>query len=213
MKISLLGYNRKETDDYFEYLTESNNSLSAEVKQLKEKLEQAEKELSEYKSIDDLNKREIEALNGRISDYESAADDYKRSIEELNGQLNSKPDVSETEKLGIIFAVAYRDIENKNKAVSGKLKEYAEQMFNRMSAYRSEVSKIVDSVNEMQNRQKEELNKLCAEASEKLDRLTAASDSTMADMKRIEDSRGIINAQIENIIAEAINTDDKPLLN
>ena len=207
MKVSLFGYNRKETDDYCNYLTDSNAKLIEELRSLKAKNEELEKELSEYKSLDEVNKRELDILKDKVGEYETSESDYKRQVEELNEQLSSKPDASETERLGIIFAVAYRDMENKNKAVSAKIREYAEMMFNRMAAYRNEVADIVNSVNEMQTRQKEALTALCNEATAKLDKLTEASASTVEDMKKIEGSRNAVCREIENMISETINTD------
>ena len=122
-------------------------------------------------------------------------------------RLNKENEASETERLGIIFAVAYRDIENKNKAVSAKIREYADMMFDRMAEYRSEVAAIVDSVNEMQKKQKDALASLCSEATAELDRLTAASDRTVEDMKKIEGSKNDICREIENMINETANTD------
>ena len=155
MKVSLFGYNRRETDDYCKFLTDSNSSLLGEIKQLKAKTEELERRASEYKSLDELNKQELDILKSRIEEYEANEAGYKQQIEELNGRLNKENEASETERLGIIFAVAYRDIENKNKAVSAKIREYADMMFDRMAEYRSEVAAIVDSVNEMQKKQKE----------------------------------------------------------
>ena len=103
--------------------------------------------------------------------------------------------------------MAYRDIENKNKAVSAKIREYADMMFDRMAEYRSEVAAIVDSVNEMQKKQKDALASLCSEATAELDRLTAASDRTVEDMKNIEGSKNDICREIENMINETVNTD------
>ena len=37
MKMSFFGYNRKETDDYFDYLTKANAELTEQVEQLKKK--------------------------------------------------------------------------------------------------------------------------------------------------------------------------------
>ncbi len=34
MKMSFFGYNRKETDDYFDYLTKANAELTEQVEQL-----------------------------------------------------------------------------------------------------------------------------------------------------------------------------------
>ena len=65
-------------------------------------------------------------------------------------------------------------MENKNKAVSEKIREYADMMFGRMAKYQNEVAEIVTEVNEMQLKQKKALEKLCSEAAEKLDMLTAA---------------------------------------
>ena len=79
-------------------------------------------------------------------------------------------------------------------------------MFDRMNRYRDEVGKIVDSVTYMQNRQKEELARLCAEATEKLDLLTKASNNTVEDMKKIDESRGNICGEIENMLRETANT-------
>ena len=206
MKVSLFGYNRRETDDYFDYLTKTNAELSKQVEELKQKTAEMEKSLSEYRDLNGVNKREIEVLNEKLTGYELTEDDYKRRVDELTSQLNAKADMPDTEKLGIIFAVAYRDIENKNKAVSEKIREYANMMFNRMSKYQNEVADIVNLVNEMQKKQKEALTKLCGEAVEKLDMLTAASDQTIRDMHRIETSRDAIAGQIENMISETIDT-------
>ena len=206
MKVSLFGYNRKETDDYFDYLTKTNAELSRQIEELEQKVAEMEKSLSEYWELYGENKKEIEVLNEKLTGYELTEDDYKRQLDELTRQLNDKADMPDTEKLGIIFAVAYRDIENKNKAVSEKIRAYANMMFNRMAKYQNEVADIVDSVNEMQKKQKEALTKLCGEAVEKLDMLTAASDQTIRDMHKIETSRDAITGQIENMISETIDT-------
>ena len=47
MKMSFFGYNRKETDDYFDYLTKANAELTEQVEQLKKKNAEMEKALSE----------------------------------------------------------------------------------------------------------------------------------------------------------------------
>lgn len=207
MKVSLFGYNRRETDDYCKFLTDNNSSLLGEIKQLKAKTEELERKVSEYKNLDELNKQELDILKSRIEEYEANEAGYKQQIEELNGRLNKENEASETERLGIIFAVAYRDIENKNKAVSAKIREYADMMFDRMAEYRSEVAAIVDSVNEMQKKQKDALALLCSEATAELDRLTSASDRTVEDMKKIEGSKNDICREIENMINETVNTD------
>lgn len=90
-----------------------------------------------------------------------------------------------TKSSALFLPVAYRDMENKNKAVSEKIREYADMMFGRMAKYQNEVAEIVTEVNEMQLKQKKALEKLCSEAAEKLDMLTAASDKTLSDMQRI----------------------------
>ena len=203
MKMSFFGYNRKETDDYFDYLTKANAELTEQVEQLKKKNAEMEKALSEYENLDKINKREIEMLGQKLDRSE---DDYKRRFEEACQKLDSKDDALDNEKLGIIFAVAYRDMENKNKAVSEKIREYADMMFGRMAKYQNEVAEIVTEVNEMQLKQKKALEKLCSEAAEKLDMLTAASDKTLSDMQRIEGSKNAICGQIENMINETIDT-------
>lgn len=233
MKVSLFGYNRKETDDYFNYLNETNSKQEEELEELREKLAEAEKNASEYKTVADLNTKEIEILNEKlaaesaaheengkllaekdreIAELNSQVDSLKNEIEELRTQAENKPDSSESDKLGFIFAVAYRDIENKNKAVSAKIREYAEMMFRRMTDYRNEVSSIVESVTEMQNRQKAELARLCEEASEKLDMLSSASSDTIEDMKKIEASKADICSEIENMLCETVKTDEKIVL-
>lgn len=206
MKVSLFGYNRKETDEYFNYLNENTASQAEEIRRLQAELDKAKTEVEEYKSLDELNKKEIEGLKNKICDCKLDEDEHKKQIGELSRRLSEKQDVSENEKLGIIFAVAYRDIENKNKAVSKKIMAYADMMFDRMNQYRDEVNRIVDSVTYMQNRQKEELVRLCNEATEKLDLLTKASNDTVEDMKKIEESRGNICAEIENMLKETANT-------
>lgn len=206
MKVSLFGYNRKETDDYFNYLNENSTAQAEEIKRLQTALDAAKKEIDEYKRLDELNRQEIDSLKDKICDCKLDEDEHRKQIDELSRRLSEKQDVSENEKLGIIFAVAYRDIENKNKAVSEKIRAYADMMFDRMNQYRNEVSKIVDSVTYMQNRQKEELARLCEEAAEKLDLLTKASNDTVEDMKRIEESRGNICGEIENMLRETANT-------
>lgn len=206
MKMSFFGYNRKETDDYFDYLTKANAELTEQVEQLKKKNAEMEKALSEYENLDKINKREIEMLGQKLDRSEASEDDYKRRFEEVCQKLDSKDDALDNEKLGIIFAVAYRDMENKNKAVSEKIREYADMMFGRMAKYQNEVAEIVTEVNEMQLKQKKALEKLCSEAAEKLDMLTAASDKTLSDMQRIEGSKNAICGQIENMINETIDT-------
>ena len=108
--------------------------------------------------------------------------------------------------------MAYKDIENKNKAVSAKIRDYADMMFDRMSEYRQQVASIVGAVTEMQNRQKEELQRLCDEAAEQLDRLTEASAATIDDMQKIEASRRSICGEIDNMMRETINTGGDPLV-
>ena len=57
-----------------------------------------------------------------------------------------------------------------------------------------------------------ELARLCEEASAKLDMLTDVSTSTLEDMKKIEESRGNICGEIDNMICETINTDSYTLI-
>ena len=147
-------------------------------------------------------------LRQQISNYEAAENAYKQQIADLNEQMNeAKSETSENEKLGIIFAVAYRDMENKNKAVSAKIKEYANMMFHRMATYRNEVAGIINSVTEMQNQQKQALQELCDEATRRIDSITEISDQTIKDMERLECGQGRINAEIDAMISETINTD------
>ncbi len=212
MKVSLFGYNRKETDEYFNYLNENSNIQAEKIRSLEEKLAEAQKSIDEYRKLDEINRQEIETLNDTVEQYRADDEDQKRQIDELTRKLDGKTDVPESDRLGFIFAVAYRDIANKNKAVSAKIRDYAEMMFNRMTDYRSEVAAIVDSVTDMQNRQRDELAKLCAEATEKLNMLTEASASTLEDMKKIEETRGDIYSEIENMITETVNTDTAPIV-
>ena len=46
MKLSLFGYNRKETDEYFSYLNETGAAQADQIADLKEKLAAVEKTLS-----------------------------------------------------------------------------------------------------------------------------------------------------------------------
>ncbi len=208
MKVSLFGYNRKETDDYFSYLNNSNMQLNEELRKQKERIAELEKTVADYKELDDVNKQEIEMLRQQISNYEAAENAYKQQIADLNEQMNeAKSETSENEKLGIIFAVAYRDMENKNKAVSAKIKEYANMMFHRMATYRNEVAGIINSVTEMQNQQKQALQELCDEATRRIDSITEISDQTIKDMEQLECGQGRINAEIDAMISETINTD------
>ena len=77
MKVSLFGYNRRETDDYCKFLTDSNSSLLGEIKQLKAKTEELERRASEYKNLDELNKQELDILKSRIEEYEANEAGYK----------------------------------------------------------------------------------------------------------------------------------------
>lgn len=227
MKVSLFGYNRKETDNYFNYLNENNASQAEQIEKLKAKLAEAEKTVNEYKQIDEITKQETKALQKQveelkldrdesqkqIEDLSKNLDDRQQQIDDLEKKLEEKPaSLPDNDRLGFIFAVAYRDMENKNKAVSARIREYADLMFNRMTSYRNEVASIVEAVTEMQNRQKEELARLCEEASAKLDMLTDVSASTLEDMKKIEESRGNICGEIDNMICETINTDSYTLI-
>ena len=227
MKVSLFGYNRKETDNYFNYLNENNASQAEQIEKLKAKLAEAEKTVNEYKQIDEITKQETEALQKQveelkfdrdegkkqIEDLSKNLDDRQQQIDDLEKKLEEKPaSLPDNDRLGFIFAVAYRDMENKNKAVSARIREYADLMFNRMTSYRNEVASIVEAVTEMQNKQKEELARLCEEASAKLDMLTDVSASTLEDMKKIEESRGNICGEIDNMICETINTDSYTLI-
>lgn len=227
MKVSLFGYNRKETDNYFNYLNENNASQAEQIEKLKAKLAEAEKTVNEYKQIDEITKQETEALQKQveelkldrdesqkqIEDLSKNLDDRQQQIDDLEKKLEEKPaSLPDNDRLGFIFAVAYRDMENKNKAVSARIREYADLMFNRMTSYRNEVASIVEAVTEMQNKQKEELARLCEEASAKLDMLTDVSTSTLEDMKKIEESRGNICGEIDNMICETINTDSYTLI-
>ena len=227
MKVSLFGYNRKETDNYFNYLNENNASQAEQIEKLKAKLAEAEKTVNEYKQIDEITKQETKALQKQveelkldrdesqkqIEDLSKNLDDRQQQIDDLEKKLEEKPaSLPDNDRLGFIFAVAYRDMENKNKAVSARIREYADLMFNRMTSYRNEVASIVEAVTEMQNKQKEELARLCEEASAKLDMLTDVSASTLEDMKKIEESRGNICGEIDNMICETINTDSYTLI-
>ena len=227
MKVSLFGYNRKETDNYFNYLNENNASQAEQIEKLKAKLAEAEKTVNEYKQIDEITKQETEALQKQveelkldrdegkkqIEDLSKNLDDRQQQIDDLEKKLEEKPaSHPDNDRLGFIFAVAYRDMENKNKAVSARIREYADLMFNRMTSYRNEVASIVEAVTEMQNKQKEELARLCEEASAKLDMLTDVSTSTLEDMKKIEESRGNICGEIDDMICETINTDSYTLI-
>ena len=227
MKVSLFGYNRKETDNYFNYLNENNAYQAEQIEKLKAKLAEAEKTVNEYKQIDEITKQETEALQKQveelkldrdesqkqIEDLSKNLDDRQQQIDDLEKKLEEKPaSLPDNDRLGFIFAVAYRDMENKNKAVSARIREYADLMFNRMTSYRNEVASIVEAVTEMQNKQKEELARLCEEASAKLDMLTDVSTSTLEDMKKIEESRGNICGEIDNMICETINTDSYTLI-
>ena len=227
MKVSLFGYNRKETDNYFNYLNENNASQAEQIEKLKAKLAEAEKTVNEYKQIDEITKQETEALQKQveelkldrdesqkqIEDLSKNLDDRQQQIDDLEKKLEEKPaSLPDNDRLGFIFAVAYRDMENKNKAVSARIREYADLMFNRMTSYRNEVASIVEAVTEMQNKQKEELARLCEEASAKLDMLTDVSASTLEDMKKIEESRGNICGEIDNMICETINTGSYTLI-
>ena len=77
-----------------------------------------------------------------------------------------------------------------------------------MSSYRNEVAKIIDSVNDMQNRQREALKTLCDDASEKLRSLTEASDKTIRDMEEIEEEQDLIMSDIDGMIKKTIDTSE-----
>ena len=233
MKLSLFGYNRKETDEYFSYLNETGAAQADQIADLKEKLAAAEKAAAEYQKLDalsrgaldaqkaelDTQKAELDALRAE-SDAQKTEndtlraenDDLRQRLADLEQQLRTQKPAFEADKLGFIFAVAYKDIENKNKAVSAKIRDYADMMFDRMSEYRQQVASIVGAVTEMQNRQKEELQRLCDEAAEQLDRLTEASAATIDDMQKIEASRRSICGEIDNMMRETINTGGDPLV-
>lgn len=219
MKLSLFGYNRKETDEYFSYLNETGAAQADQIADLKEKLAAAEKTAAEHQKLDalsrgalDAQKAELDALKTENDALKSENDDLRQRLADLEQQLRTQKPAFEADKLGFIFAVAYKDIENKNKAVSAKIRDYADMMFDRMSEYRQQVASIVGAVTEMQNRQKEELQRLCDEATEQLDRLTEASAATIDDMQKIEASRRSICGEIDNMMRETINTDGDPLV-
>lgn len=247
MKLSLFGYNRKETDEYFSYLNETGAAQADQIADLKEKLAAAEKTAAEYQKLDALSRGALDAQKAELDtqkaeldtqkaalDTQKAAldalraesdaqktendtlraenDDLRQRLADLEQQLRTQKPAFEADKLGFIFAVAYKDIENKNKAVSAKIRDYADMMFDRMSEYRQQVASIVGAVTEMQNRQKEELQRLCDEAAEQLDRLTEASAATIDDMQKIEASRRSICGEIDNMMRETINTGGDPLV-
>lgn len=219
MKLSLFGYNRKETDEYFSYLNETGAAQADQIADLKEKLAAAEKTAAEHQKLDalsrgalDAQKAELDALKTENDALRTENDDLRQRLADLEQQLRTQKPAFEADKLGFIFAVAYKDIENKNKAVSAKIRDYADMMFDRMSEYRQQVASIVGAVTEMQNRQKEELQRLCDEAAEQLDRLTEASAATIDDMQKIEASRRSICGEIDNMMRETINTGGDPLV-
>lgn len=233
MKLSLFGYNRKETDEYFSYLNETGAAQADQIADLKEKLTAAEKTAAEYQKLDalsrgaldaqkaefdtqkaelDTQKTENDTLRAENDTLRTENDDLRQRLADLEQQLRTQKPAFEADKLGFIFAVAYKDIENKNKAVSAKIRDYADMMFDRMSEYRQQVASIVGAVTEMQNRQKEELQRLCDEAAEQLDRLTEASAATIDDMQKIEASRRSICGEIDNMMRETINTGGDPLV-
>lgn len=233
MKLSLFGYNRKETDEYFSYLNETGAAQADQIADLKEKLAAAEKTAAEYQKLDALSRGALDAQKAELDTQKAALDaqkaendtlraendtlrtendDLRQRLADLEQQLRTQKPAFEADKLGFIFAVAYKDIENKNKAVSAKIRDYADMMFDRMSEYRQQVASIVGAVTEMQNRQKEELQRLCDEAAEQLDRLTEASAATIDDMQKIEASRRSICGEIDNMMRETINTDGDPLV-
>ena len=240
MKLSLFGYNRKETDEYFSYLNETGAAQADQIADLKEKLAAAEKTAAEYQKLDALSSGALDAQKAELDTQKAALDaqkaendtlrtesdtlraendtlrtendDLRQRLADLEQQLRTQKPAFEADKLGFIFAVAYKDIENKNKAVSAKIRDYADMMFDRMSEYRQQVASIVGAVTEMQNRQKEELQRLCDEAAEQLDRLTEASAATIDDMQKIEASRRSICGEIDNMMRETINTGGDPLV-
>lgn len=226
MKLSLFGYNRKEADDCFSYLNETSAAQADQIADLKKRLAEAEKTVDEYKKLDALSRSEVAALNSKVEESKAADAarkaeldtlraenaDLKQQLADLQKQMSEQKPAFEADKLGFIFAVAYKDIENKNKAVSAKIRDYADMMFDRMSAYRNQVSSIVGAVTEMQNRQKEELQRLCDEATAQLDRLTEASAATIDDMQKIEASRRSICGEIDDMMRETINTSGDPLV-
>lgn len=233
MKLSLFGYNRKETDEYFSYLNETGAAQADQIADLKEKLAAAEKTAAEYQKLDALSRGALDAQKAELDTQKAALDaqktendtlraenatlrtendDLRQRLADLEQLLRTQKPAFEADKLGFIFAVAYKDIENKNKAVSAKIRDYADMMFDRMSEYRQQVASIVGAVTEMQNRQKEELQRLCDEAAEQLDRLTEASAATIDDMQKIEASRRSICGEIDNMMRETINTGGDPLV-
>ena len=233
MKLSLFGYNRKETDEYFSYLNETGAAQADQIADLKEKLAAAEKTAAEYQKLDALSRGALDAQKAELDTQKAALDalraesdaqktendtlraendDLRQRLADLEQQLRTQKPAFEADKLGFIFAVAYKDIENKTPAVSAKIRDYADMMFDRMSEYRQQVASIVGAVTEMQNRQKEELQRLCDEAAEQLDRLTEASAATIDDMQKIEASRRSICGEIDNMMRETINTGGDPLV-
>lgn len=204
MKISLFGYNRKETDAYFNYLNQSNSELNDQITALQEQTEQLRKTAEEYEKLAQANSEEMELLKQQIEEYQKNEADYQNQIDALRTQA---PEQSQDERLGFIFAVAYRDMENKNKLVGEKIKEYANRMFQRMSAYRDEVSGIVQSVTEMQNQQREALINLCNDATKRLESLADASQQTIEDMTMIEENQGRILREIDTMVEKTIDTE------
>lgn len=223
MKVSLFGYNRKETDNYFNYLNQNNSALTDEVDTLKSSVEELNRSVEDREKLLDMDKKEIETLRQQLEEAKAREADYQSRIEELQdneaayqGQIDAlhrelsetAQNADSTDKLGIIFAVAYRDMENKNKAVSEKIKAYANIMFDRMRAYREEVAGIVDSVTEMQNKQREALINLCNDATKRLDALGEASGRTIQDMAAIEADQGAIIREIDAMVQQTIKTDE-----
>ncbi len=230
MKVSFLGYNRRETDDYFNYLNQNNAQLSEELETQKGMVEQLQKTIAEYENLDRLNKQEIESLQQQVQKAQSLQErlnDYEQQVQSLKEQAHGyeqdvarlkeeieqlrqkaeKGDPFDNDKLGFIFAVAYRDMENKNKVVSAKIKEYANMMFERMRMYRSEVADIVNSVTQMQNQQRQALEQLCNDATERLEALSEASGQTIRDMAEIENGQNGILREIDSMITQTIKAD------
>lgn len=207
MKVSLLGYNRKETDHYFSFLNQSNTELTEEVNTLKKTVDELKQSLALQEETGRQKQQELESLRQQLEDYRRAEVDYRQQIEVLTEDLRGKTAEAENGNLGIIFAVAYRDMENKNKAVSAKIREYANQMFARMSQYRNEVSQIVDSVTAMQSQQRQALLDLCNDAAKRLDRLEEASQRTIQDMDHIEHDQDSILHEIDTMVNKTIQTD------
>ncbi len=218
MKKGLFGYNRKEADAYFKFLMDSNNQIQSELDAQKEEFEKAKEESKiayEAKSQMEMEltaaRLEIEELKKQASEAvpvqdNSAVEALKaeniKLLSEIEKLKNTKP--AESANVGEICAAAYKDMENKNKQVSEKIKAYAEKMFEKMADYRKETTEIMKSVTELQKTQRDQMISLCESTVKKLSELSENSKKTISEMAEIEKTQDSISGDIDGILSETM---------